>query len=346
MTARSAFRLGQAIGGLVALALAIGVFAWDDVRRLTADEQNRDAAAWFYDRDAAPGQTLGGNVWVEHGAIEHVSVYRWTARDRPDMAVDTIGDVWVPERQAASTQDFTFTVPADAGPGDTLDLELEIHRTRGEPIELRHAVTLISGGASALRRLGKALAALVLLGLLTAAVFGLKRRAMRRAGQESALWLVPAVGLGVLSFVPLAEQATRLHGWIFMSSALAVWTIVAFAIAERLNRRIGLVPYTAVPLLVEMAGHEAFREANVNAPIRPVGELENAWAAIGLLVRRAGRELIVTGPGRRFAVVPVPASEVVGGAPLIIRASDPEYADLLVASASDVLGEMRFEAAG
>jgi len=326
----------------VAIALAIGIFAWDDFLRLTADEQNRSALAWIYDSDAAPGQTLAGRATLELGDIEGVAVYDWTRRDEPDASVEKLGDVWFGERHADPTQNFTFTVPADAEPGATLDLDIELLRVNGGSIDLRHRVALVSRGVSALRRTGKGILALALLAALAAAVFALKRRALKRSGEESALWSVPVVVIGGLSFVPLVEQAVRLHAWWFYGFALGASAVASFAIAERLNRRVGLALYKAVPMLVDMAAHDAFREAAVTAPIRPVDELENAWAAVGLIVRRAGRDLIVTGPGGRIAIVSVPRSESVGGEPLLFRASDPDYADLLVAAASDVLGEMRF----
>ena len=144
--------------------------------------------------------------------------------------------------------------------------------------------------------------------------------------------------------MPLVIDAARLHGVWFDAVALAAWAAGAYAVADRLNRRIGFTRYEVVQLMVDVAATDAFREANVSVPIRPVDELANAWAALGLNVERAGRDLIVTGPGKRIAIARVPRSESVGGEPLWFRASDAEYAELLVASASDVLGELRFEA--
>ena len=48
MTGRSAFRLGQGIGGLIAVAIVICVSAWGDFLRLTADVDGEqpDEAAW------------------------------------------------------------------------------------------------------------------------------------------------------------------------------------------------------------------------------------------------------------------------------------------------------------
>ncbi len=332
MTARSAFRLGQGIGTLVAIAIVVFAFAWDDVVRWTADETGDHFAAWFYDTDAAEGEVLDARVRVDSGQLTGVRVY---AHD------DEIGGTIVrgPSELAASLL-FEYRVPAEVG--ETLELTVAIHTTRGETIRFPHRVTVISRTASALRRLAKGGLALALFAAATVLVFALKRRALRRGGQESPLWLVPVVLIGAVSFVPLAEQATRGNGPWFFAVMLAGWAAAGFALAERLNRRIGLAPYTAVPMLVDMEGHEAFRDPSVRAPIRPIADLENAWSAIGLLVRRAGRELIVTGPGGRIAVVPVPASELVGGGPLVVRASEPEFADLLIAAASDVLGELRF----
>ena len=94
-------------------------------------------------------------------------------------------------------------------------------------------------------------------------------------------------------------------------------------------------------MLIDMAADMPFRGASMVAPIRPVEDLENVWLAVGLAVRRAGRDLIVTAPGGPFAVVPVPASASFGGEPLRFRANDSELAELMVATASNLLGEMR-----
>ena len=343
MTARSAFRLGQAIGSLVALAIVIVAFAWGDFLRLTADEQNRDAVVWIYDRDAAPGQTIAGRAWIEAGEVTSVEVARWLHRNDPDrMKVELLGETFG-ERPLGSSLDFTFHVPDDAAPGDTLDLSIEIRREGRDIPDLTHSLTLISPGASVLRRIGKGGLAILLLGGLAALAFALKRRALRRSTEESPLWVVPAVVIGGMTFVPLVEQATRLHGWWFYGLALAAWAVAGFAIGERLNRRLGLTAYSAVPMLVDMEAHQAFRDAKVETPIRPIDDLENAWSAVGLVVRRAGRDLIVTGPGKRFAIVPVPRSETVGSEPLVLRTNDADFVDLLVASASDVLGELRVQ---
>jgi hypothetical protein len=58
-------------------------------------------------------------------------------------------------------------------------------------------------------------------------------------------------------------------------------------------------------------------------------------------IRRAGGDLIITRPKYAFAIVPVPDSESFGGAPLVVRASDPDIARAVVEAAGTVLGEMR-----
>ena len=330
---RSAFRLGQGIGGLVALAVVIVACSWTTFLRATADEEDRDLVVWSYDRDAARGEQLDGRAWVDGRDVRGVMVSSGGTR---------VGGALVVDGHPEDTLDFAFRIPDLAAPGDTLDLRVDVFTSAGTyPVTRR--LRVVSRTASALRRIGKGALAMVLLGALAAVVFVVKRRALHRGHDENPLWLAPVVLLGGIAFVPLAEQAARWHGAWFYTVALAGWAACAFAIADRLNRRIGLVRYTAVPMLVELEAHDAFRGATMRAPIRPVAELANAWSAIGLVVRRAGRELIITGPGGRIAVLRVPTSQLVGGGPLRLRASDPDFAELLVAAASNVLGELRFE---
>ena len=305
-----------------------------DALRLTADDANRDVLVWYYDSDAAPGQTLHGRAWVDGDANWVVGVD--VVLDKAKIGVDDC-----PADCKASSADFDFTLPATAKTGDVLEIEVET-----KPGERRtgfvHRLELTSPVMSAARRAGKAGLALVLVAAQAGLLFLLARRALRRQRSPSPLWLVPVIAAGYVAFVPLAIDATRLHGVWFDGLVLAAWALAAYGIADRLNRRIGLTRYEVVQLMVDMAATDAFREANVSVPIRPVDDLANAWAALGLNVERAGHDLIVTGPGKRIAIVSVPRSESVGGEPLVMRASDAEYADLLVAAASDVLGELRF----
>lgn len=338
MTVRSAIRVGQGLVALVAIAMAVDLVAGDTLIRLFADEQNRNAVVWLYDRDAAPGQTIEGRAWLADGGLLNVDVDRWIDRDQSSMQIAELGQTFFSDGERAGS--FSFTIPANAAPGDTVDLDIDVWEVGLHEIQLRHSLTLVSRGVSVLHRFGKALLALGLLAGLATVVFALKRRALRRASEESRLWVIPAGLAGAASFVPLVEQATRLHSWGFFGAALVAWIYAGYAVAEHLNRRVGLARYTAVPLLAEMAG----RGEIASVPARPVGDLETAWAAVGLLVRCVDRELLVTGPGNRFAIVSVPASELAGDAPLRFRASSGEFADLLVASASDVLGELRIEA--
>lgn len=332
MKARWALRLGQGIGGLVAMAVVMVATSWASFLRMTADEQDRDLVVWSYDNDAAPGEHLDGRAWVDGRDVRGVRVSTATTR---------VGGGLVVDGHPEDTLDFAFAIPRRAAPGDTLDLRIDVQTSAGTYTVTRR-LTLVSRTASALRRIGKGALAIVLLGALAGIVFVVKRRALHRSCDENPLWLAPVVLLGGAWFVSLVEQATRWYGAWFYAVALAGGAAGAFAIADRLNRRIGLVRYTAVPMLVELEAQDAFRGATMRAPIRPVAELENAWSAIGLVVRRAGRELIITGPGKRIAVVPVPASRIVGGRPLVVRASEPDFAELLVSAASNVLGELRF----
>lgn len=303
-----------------------------EVLSLTADDVDHDVLVWYYDADAAPGQTLHGRAWVDGVNTEVVGV---------EVAYygDPIG--------ASSDGDFAFTLPATAKSGDELDIVVKT-KPEFELTSFKRVLTLTSPVMSALRRAGKAGLALAMLAVQAAVLFLLARRALRRQRVASAFWIAPVIAVGYLAFVPLALDITRLHGVWFDGLAVAAWTVAAYALADRLNRRLGLTRYAAVQLLVDLApgdapAGDAFRQARVAAPIRPAEDLSNAWAALGLVVERAGGDMIVSGPGGRFAVVPVPRSESFGGEPLVFRTNDPEFADLLVAAASDVLGELRFE---
>ena len=334
MTGRTAFRVGQAIGWVVAVAIVIGYAMLGDALRLTADDADGDVLIWFYDGDAAPGQHMQGRAWVDgdENWVVGVDVMFYGAK----IGVDDC-----PADCQASSADFDFTIPATAKTGDELDIDVET-KPGYRHTRFKRALAVTSPRMSALRRAGKAGLALAALAAQAGLLFLLARRALRRQRSPSPFWLLPVVAAGYLAFVPLAIDVTRLHGVWFDGVGLAAWAAAAYAVADRLNRRIGLARFEVVQLLHDMAGADAYREANVSVPIRPVDDLANAWAALGLNVERAGRDLIVTGPGKRIAIVHVPRSESVGGEPLVFRASDAEYADLLVAAASDVLGELRF----
>lgn len=335
MTGRSAFRLGQAIGAVVVLAIVVAYAALDQILLLTADDSAGDVLIWYDDADAAPGDRLHGHVWLDGaGWIVGVDVMMWQ---------DKIGVDDCPADCKASSVDFDFTLPADlASPRTTVDVVVE---TRPGPhqVSFRRALPLHSPIGSALRRVGKAGLALLAVGVQGALLFALARRALRRQRDQSPLWLIPVVAVGFFTFVPLAAHAVRLRGLWFDGVAIVVWASATYAVADRLNRRLGLQRFAAAPILVDMPASDAFRSAAVSAPIRPVEDLVTAWTAVGLVVRRSGRDLIVTAPDGQLAIVPVPRSESVGGDPLVLRASDPEIAELMVAVASDVLGELRFE---
>jgi hypothetical protein len=336
MRARTAFRLGQGIGALVAFAILILAFAWEGFLRLTSDAESKDLVLWSYDRDAAPGQTLEGRVWSAGPNIENVYVYQQIDADH----VEILGNSFAESGHASNTLDFSFKVPDNVAPGSTLAVEYEVRTATDQP-DIERRIPILTRAESMLRRIGKGALAIGCWAAVIALLFLLKRRGMRRVKDPSPLWLVPVVVAGGVSFVPLLEQATRLHGSLVFGLALAAWAVVAFAVAERLNRRLGLVRYHAEPLMIESAPDQPFRGAEVVAPIKPVEDVENAWIAVGMVVRHAGRDLIVTVPGGAFAVVPVPRSESFGGGPLVFQASDSELAELLVATASNVLGEMR-----
>lgn len=335
MTGRNAIRVGQAFGTLIAIAIIIAYAMLRDALEVTADDADHNVLVWYYDADAAPGQHLHGRAWIDGIAatISHVNVGYYGDRIGGD---DCAGDC------RASTVDFDFTLPADVRDTNKLDIEVVTYPTY-DRVGFIRSLSITTPTISALRRLGKAGLAAALLAVQAVLLFVIKRRALRRATEPSPFWLLPIVVAGYVGFVPLMIDATRLNGATFDAIALAAWALGAYALGERLNRRIGLVRYAAVQMLVDMPATEAFRGAAVTAPIRPVDDLIDAWSALGLTVRRAGRELIVTGPGKRFAVVEVPASESVGGEPLVFRSSDGEYAELLVASASNILGELRIE---
>jgi hypothetical protein len=335
MTGPSAFRLGQGIGGLIAIGLVILYAMRGDFLRLTSDDARRNIVLWTYDRDAAPGQTLGGRAWLdsESGWIVGVNVYVGGERIAQDDCPGDCRDRWV---------DFAFAVPKDIEPGRRIGVEFEVITRPDDDTERFNAeVPIYSRGMSMLRRIGKGGLAIACLAAVAALVFGLKRLAIRRAREPSGLWLVPVVAAGVFTFVPLTEQATRLHGWWFVGVALAAWAAGVFTLAERFHRRIGLSTFTATPVLIETGPDGGYRGAQVTTPIKPVDDLEAAWSAAGLTARRAGSDLIITKPRGLFAVVPMPASESFGSEPLTFRANDSELAKAIVLAAGTVLGELR-----
>jgi hypothetical protein len=333
MTARGAYRLGQGIGLLVAIGLVIAFALLGDALRLSADDADGDVLVWFYDADAAPGQRLAGRVWVDGVATTVVG-------GDVKLIGQQIGVDDCPADCKASYADFDFVVPEDVGDAVTLDISVET-RPGPEWKRFQRIVPLYGKGMSVLRRVGKAVLALALIGIRALLLFGLARRATRRQRDPSGFWLVPVIAVGYLAFVPLMIDATRLLGLWFDAVALAAWFTAASWLATRLDRHIGLTSFEAHLMMVEMAADAPFRGASSVAPIRPVEDVENAWLEVGLAVRRAGADLIVTAPGGAFAVVPVPASASFGGEPLRFRASDPDLAELMVSAATNVLGELR-----
>jgi hypothetical protein len=334
MRARAAFRLGQAIGLVVAIVIVIAYAMLGDVLRLTADQEQDDVLLWLYANDAAPGQHLQGRAWID--APDDV----WIAGVNVNADGDKIGIDDCTGDCKSHTVDFDFTVPADAHDSVMVDFDV-VPRPNQDRRHFGQEIPLYSHGMSALRRIGKAGLALALLVAQAALLFLLGRRALRRGKDRSPLWLVPVAAIGLVVFVPLLIDALRLHGVWLDAVAVGAWTAAAFAIADRLNLRVGLQPYVANQLLVDVPASDPFRGAAAVAPIKPVEDVENAWLAVGLLVRRVGGALVITAPGKQIAVVPVPRSESFGGEPLAFRASHSELAELLVATASNVLGEMR-----
>jgi len=333
MTARGAYRLGQGIGLLVAIVLVIAFALLGDALRLTADDADGDVLVWFYDSDAAPGQRLAGRVWVDGVSTTVVGA-------DVKLIGEKLGVDDCPADCKSSYADFDFKIPEDVGESVTLDVSVET-RPGPEWKQFKRVVPLYSRGMSALRRVGKAVLALALLGIQALLLFGLARRATRRQKDPSGFWLVPVIAAGYLGFVPLMIDALRLHGLWFDAVALAAWFAGASWLATRLDRHVGLASYAAHLMMVEMPADAPFRGAASVAAIRPIEDVENAWLAVGLTVRRAGADLIVTAPGGAFAVVPVPASASFGGEPLTFRASDPDLAELMVSAATNVLGELR-----
>ena len=317
---------------LVAIVLVIAFALLGDALRLTADDADGDVCrVVLRQRRGAPRRGWQAACGSTASAPSVVGA-------DVKLVGEQIGVDDCPADCKSSYADFDFTVPEDVGDAVTLDISVG---TRPGPDwkRFKRVVPLYGRGMSALRRVGKAVLALALLGVQALLLFALARRATRRQSRAERL-LARAGGRAGLPRVRAAadrrDAAARA-----VRSMRSRWRRGRFGaswVATRLDRHVGLATFEAHLALVEMAAGTPFRGAAHVAPIRPVEDVENAWLAVGLAVRRAGADLIVTAPGGAFAVVPVPASASFGGEPLVFRASDPDLAELMVSAATNVLG--------
>jgi hypothetical protein len=319
---RAAYRVGQAIGAVILFGLLAGYFLVGELRHMTADLHDHNLAVWIYGNDAAPGDHVKGRVWLDEDKanIHSVHVYHWTSTENVDLFGSTFGD----DSHPSDTLDFDFLVPANAAPDSDLTLEIDVRSTADES-RVRYDLPIYRKTTALLRRIGKAALAVGYFAALAALYLLLRRLYVRRGKEPSAIYVVPAVLGGIVVFVPLVEQVTRVHRWWFAILALAV-SASAFWLAEWFNRRVGLVRYRVEPL--------------ADAPVKPVEDLENAWLAAGLALRRSGKDLVIT-KRPEFAIVPVPSSDSFGAASLTFRSSDPDLARELIHVAETILGELR-----
>lgn len=315
--------MGQLVGLVVTMALLAIYFLVGELRHMTADAHDHDLALWVFGSDAAPGDHLHGRVWLDddHANISRVEVNHWPARDRVEFWGETHGG---DNAHRSDTLDFDFVVPPDAPTDTEAPLEIEVRSSAGDST-FPYQLHIYRKGTSILRRAGKAALAIGYYLALAALVFLLRRLYIRRGKDPSAMYLIPIVALGLVTFVPLVAQVTRLHYWWFAIVVLFLWTS-GFWVAERVNRRLGLTLYELEP--------------HADAPVRSSEDLENALLGAGLIARRSGKDIVVT-KQRTFAVVPVSASGAFGAERFRFRASDPELARAIIRAVETVLGELR-----
>jgi hypothetical protein len=194
---------GQKGGGLLGLlliivALAALYVAWPTLRHMTADRTGEDGMVWLYATDVAPGDVIEGRVRVEGGlrlAITRV-VVRGAGADQSTAGRSPTWDDTLRIRLGGPTDAvdelaFAATIPADAAPGRTLDLEIAVEFVRAErgstdgarvtafgfhnqahQVSFRARVPVYRAATSVLRRVGKAalatLAWLAVIGLVVA----------------------------------------------------------------------------------------------------------------------------------------------------------------------------------
>lgn len=352
-------RVAQSLVQLGAVVLMIGVavvyFLWGDIVRLTADDARNDIALWVWATDAAPGDTFSARARIDGGerasitgvAIEGAGRRQWAHGDGESWG-DTITARGVDP--ASSTLDFAFEIPANARPGTTLTLMFEVHavEARGMISRFTNEVTgesftvlvrVYSHAESVLRRTGRAvLAGGSWIAVIVVLVFarGWYARRKRKPGMWWIHLAAPYACLGHVWFYAQMSAAVRLHGALLAMVATAVW-LLAIAVAERLARYRYLPRYTVYPALIPTEG-AAYRAAHVQATVKPIFDLEAAWSADGFVTLRRGRYLVVARRG--VSIVPVPASESIGGEPFEVRSHDRDELIDLLEVASKVLGPL------
>ena len=358
-------RADAGASGVVAL-LFVGAAAlyltWPTITRWTADETEGDAALWLYANDAAPGDDLEGRVRIDTGlriAIRGIRVLgagteQVVGGQQPGWG-DTITAHVTDEAKAEA--EFSFTIPQDAVPGSSLDLTIELSYVAAEQSGMKsfsnaeqdevfhQTVAVHTHLASVLRRGGKALLALLSWLAMIAGLTAATRWYAQRRREPNTAWvlgLVPYAFAGWAWFATLLEHAMRVHGWWVVAICQVIW-FGAFWVVARLTRFAGMSSYVAEQVMIahDAASDAPFRGGSIAARVTSLAPLETAWFGAGLVVRREGRRLVLTLPGRGDAVVPVPETETFGGAPFEVRAKERDVALAVLEAAAPLLGELR-----
>lgn len=358
-------KVADVAGRLGAAAFFIGLLAvlynWSSCERRTADRNSEHGALWFYASDVAPGDVLDG----------HIKLYDWGGVAITGVVIkgalheQAVGEPSWTELETEVLEDgrssdefaFRFRVPSDTTPGGVLHVDIDVgYATTGgatkydgfsrTPLSVRFRVDvpIYSSTASALRRAGKAVLALVSWVVVIIFVVGLRRWHVRRDRSVNLAWailIVPHAVLGWFWFSTLVEHATRLHGWWIVGLCLVVWYL-AFVVVYLLTFRDRNLHYIVVQARLPLAEGDAYRGAGGSVPSIDIHVLEEIWRAAGSVVERTRDELLVT-HHRGRARVPLPSSERFGaGEPFAIRCNHEVTALELIEAAATVLGELRW----
>lgn len=352
----------RGVAALMFIAAAGLYFAWPRITRWTADATEGDAALWLYATDVTPGDRIDGRVRVDTGlrvAIRGIRVVGAGAEQILDGGGRGWGDKITAHDydEAKAEAAFTFEIPRDAPPGDSLDVTIELDYVAAElsgihtfsnddqQVEFHQTIPIHTHLASVLRRVGKALLAVLSWLAVVAGVTWATRWYARRRREPSTAWilaLIPYTVAGWVWFATLLEHATRLHGWWFVAICLPFWFAALWA-AARLTRFAGMTRYVAEQLMIahDGAADAPFRGGAVAARIISLDQLETAWFGAGLVVERERGRLVLSLPGRGIAVVPMPETGTFGGGPLEVQARSRDVALAVLEAAAPLLGELR-----
>jgi hypothetical protein len=92
--------------------------------------------------------------------------------------------------------------------------------------------------------------------------------------------------------------------------------------------------------MIASAGGEAYRSADVAAVTKPTLEIESALMGAGFRVVRKKQSLVVDRNGWGTAYVEVPATEIFGDAPWVIRSGDRNTVMKMLEAAVFTLGDL------